>query len=108
MSIRESTRSRRARRLAVAAAILAAAATAGSAWAGAVGGPEYGIVRVNSRIAQLEPGQRARALEDREAATNGCLREHGWQYRRPAVRRLELRVGHPCGPRCLGPGGEEG
>ena len=34
---------------------------------------------------------------DREADTDACLRARGWAYGSLALRRMELRVGHPNG-----------
>jgi hypothetical protein len=85
------------RRLALASALLGiAAATAGSAGAGAVGGPEYGIVRVEADGVNDCVDWRA---DDRVTETDACLRAHGWLYGSLALRKMALRVGHPNGLR---------
>jgi hypothetical protein len=69
-----------------AALLVLAAATAEGAGAGAVGGPQYGIVRVDGCDLNHEVAQQP---------VDACLRDHGWRYGWQALRRTELRVGHP-------------
>jgi hypothetical protein len=84
-------------RLALATGLLAiASAFAEGAGAGAVGGPEYGIVRVEEGGVNDGVDERA---DDRGTETDACLRAHGWLYGSLALERMEIRVGHPNGLR---------
>lgn len=64
--------------------------------AGAAGEPETPLTY--GQPARLALGQSSHAAaEGREAQMDACLRGHGWLYGSLALRRMELKVGHPNG-----------